>query len=372
MEAVTPNATGVRLREARFEDHAAISALEQRVGLKSKPFSEWCALWRNNPVYQKLGPKWPIGWVLEDREGRLVGSLNNLPIPYVFRGKRLLIATGRGWAVEESHRTFALLLMDAYFDQPYADLFFNTTVNGNAAEAHTFFGSKRVPAGDWETAAYLITGYRGFVASALRIKRIPLAGLLSYPASLSLWFKDTVLGRRLPRSAAVCEITPSFDERFDTFWKSLENSSSTLTAERSREILTWHFGESLARNELQILTVSSQGIMRAYGILQRRDEPQYGLKRMRLVDLQSLDKSADHYVAIIRRAVEACRARGIHMLEHVGCGLEKTQVFEQVAPYRRKLPAWPFLYLTRDRQLSIALEDPGAWEPSSFDGDASL
>ena len=108
----------VQVRVARFQDHAAIAALEEAHGLKSKPFAEWCELWAGNPAYEELGPEWPIGWVLEDSDRKIVGCLCNLPQWYAFRGKRLLVATGHGWAVEDQHRGFALLLMDAYFDQP--------------------------------------------------------------------------------------------------------------------------------------------------------------------------------------------------------------------------------------------------------------
>src|SRR5580698_8290148 len=85
----------VRLRQARFEDHAEIAALEQSQGLKAKPFEEWRRLWTCNPSYKEFGPDWPIGWVLEAK-GRIVGTLSNLPLSYVFQGSKLLVATGRG------------------------------------------------------------------------------------------------------------------------------------------------------------------------------------------------------------------------------------------------------------------------------------
>ena len=361
----------VKLRVARFQDYAAIAALEESNGLKSKAFAEWCGLWAGNPIYEELGPEWPIGWVLEDSEGRVVGCLCNLPLPYVFRGKKILVATGRAWAVDEKHRSFALLLMDAYFDQPKVDLFLNTTVNGNAAETFNVFGSLRVPSGDWTAAAFMVTNYVGFAASALRIKQMLLPSLLCYPVALALWCKD-LFRKRLPRTSIVTEIATGFDERFDAFWEKLQARSSVLLAVRSRAVLNWHFAASRAQNQLWVVTVSQDGVMQAYGVFQQRDEPQYGLKRMRLVDFQALENGDDYCAAIIRRALEECRLHKIHVLEQVGCGLEKTRVFDQAAPYRRELPAWPFLYFTQDPQLAEALANPKAWAPSSFDGDASV
>jgi hypothetical protein len=93
---------------------------------------------------------------------------------------------------------------------------------------------------------------------------------------------------------------------------------------------------------------------------------------VRLVGHQTLDPAADLLVGILRAALERCTLDGIHTLEHVGCGVEKTRLFDQFAPYRRKLPAWPFYYKAADPALDAALRNPAAWDPSSYDGDASL
>ncbi|MGI8992320.1 MAG: hypothetical protein ACR2I2_22415 [Bryobacteraceae bacterium] len=76
--------------------------------------------------------------------------------------------------------------------------------------------------------------------------------------------------------------------------------------------------------------------------------------------------------AILRRALARCRAEGIHALENVGCDLENTRVFDEFAPYRRKLPGWSSFYLSRRPELAESLRNPAAWAPSSYDGDSSL
>jgi hypothetical protein len=62
-------------------------------------------------------------------------------------------------------------------------------------------------------------------------------------------------------------------------------------------------------------------------------------------------------------AAERFRRQGVHAVEVVGC---------TAAPYRRRLPAWCFYYRTADPELAEHLQHPAAWDPSSFDGDASL
>src|SRR5207248_4247565 len=74
------------LRQACFDDYEQIAALEARNGLQPKTHEEWRHLWRNNPAYRD---GWPIGWVLENQMGDLVGSLGNIPLLCEFQGKTL-------------------------------------------------------------------------------------------------------------------------------------------------------------------------------------------------------------------------------------------------------------------------------------------
>jgi hypothetical protein len=361
----------VKLREAHFEDYQAIAALEGSHELVSKPLNDWRRLWSGNPCYEELGPRWPIGWVLQDGE-RIVGCSCNIPLRYVFRGKKLVVASGRGWVVDDAYRGYAALLGDEYFNQENVDLFLNNTVNGKAAGLITALGSMRVPAGDWSEAAFAITEHRGFAESALRIKQIPQPRLLSYPVGLALSLKDRLTGNSLPKADIDVALQHDFDQRFDTFWENLSHRSNDLLAVRSREVLRWHFGAVLDTDGLWVLTAARGGNIDAYAVFQRRDEPQYGLKRIRMVDFQACDRHDQYCAALVQRAFDECRAQGIHVLEHVGCNLAKTNVFDRFAPYRRKLAGWSFFYLTNDEELARQLADPEAWAPSSYDGDASL
>jgi len=362
---------GVELRPARFGDYTGMAALEASQGLTRKSFEDWARLWRGNPCYEELGPDFPIGWVLERGE-RIVGCIGNVPAYAMFRGRRLLVATGRGWAVEDEFRSYALLLMDEYFSQPAVDVFLNNTVNGKALDAFCTFGSLRVPAGDWSNAAFAITRHRGFAESALRIKEVPLPGVLSYPAGLALSLKDLLTAKALPKTDLNIMLAHDFDQRFDQFWDSLHRSNQTLLYLRAREVLRWHFKLTLGTDDLMVLTAESNGNIDAYAIFQRRDEPKFGLQRLRMVDFQARGQYDQYCAAFMKRAYAECRARGIHVLEHVGCDLPKTRVFDETAAYRRKLPGWCYFYLTRDEELAEELASPEAWAPSSFDGDASL
>ncbi len=363
-----------RLRPARFDDFAQIQSLESSHGLLTLPEETWRGIWLDNPLAKRLGPGWPIGWVLEQADGRLVGSLANIPTLYALGRRELVAATGRAWVVTPEYRGIALWLMDEYFNQEGVDLFINTTVNGLAVDAFSAFGSSRVPVGDWETASFCVTGYRGFAAVALRIKRVPMPGLLAYPLAVVLKGKDIVTGRRRPPGQTCdIEIANDFDARFDEFWAVLrQENPDRLLAVRDRATLSWHFGRGLREGQARVFTASRNGLLRAYCILKRQDHPPSGLIRMRLVDYQSLEPDDRFLPRLIGAAHEHCVAGRIHTLEHVGLDLPKTRCFDRFAPYRRKLPAWPFYYKAADADIEARLRNPLAWDPSSFDGDASL
>jgi hypothetical protein len=100
-----------------------------------------------------------------------------------------------------------------------------------------------------------------------------------------------------------------------------------------------------------------------------------GLRCMRLVDYQTLEPSGDSsdlLLPLLRAALDGCAREGIHVLEHLGSGLPKMRGLESLAPYHRRLQAWPFYYQTSDPALHEALSDPTVWDPSPYDGDASF
>lgn len=369
MSAVSTN--GIQIREARFQDYAAIAALEASKGQHVKPAEEWRRLWTGNPCYEQIGPRWPIGWVLEEGE-HLVGCLTNIPLSYMLRGRKLLVAASRGWTVEEKYRASAKGMMSEFCHQENVDLFLMNTLNGEAANDFSALGSHRVPVGDWESAAFTVTGYRGFAESALRGKRLPFPAVLGYPAGLLLALKDRVTAKGIPVSNIDVVLNRDFDQRFDTFWEVLNNRSDALLAARSREVLKWHFGPHIENKSLWVITAARNGNLDAYAIFQRCDEPKYGLKRMRMVDFQACDWHDQYCAAFLRRAFDECKKQGIHVLEQVGCHLETTRIFDRAAPHRRKLPSWSLFYLTQNEELAKLLSHPEAWAPSSYDADAGL
>jgi len=358
------------IREASLNDYQAVTDLQARYGLGTKSYDDWAHLWTRNPAYGEVKKNWPMGWVLEDPTGRMVGYFGNIPLFYEYRRRRLIVATGYSWVVEQEYRNYSMWLLDTHLRQP-VDLFVNATLDKKAAGAYTLYGPQKVPVGVWDTCAFRITNYRGFAESALRHRNITAARLLSYGVAPAFYCADRLTQMRRPRLQEF-EFLDGFDQRFDLFWHELrESSPDVLLGDRSAAILNWHFGPALARGQAWIVAHAPLGKLKAYGIFLRQDNPAFGLTRIRLVDFQSLEDSDALRVSMVRWGVERCRREGIQMLELMGFEAGD-QRLAALLPRRRTLTSWQFYYLARDQALAQQLKELRAWRPYAYDGDASL
>jgi hypothetical protein len=368
-----PPAAPPQLRPSRFEDLAQIQALEAAHGMETHPADDWRGLWLANPLWPRLADRWPIGWVFEDAAGRIVGSMTNVPSAYRLGGRELVCANGRAWVVAPEYRAFAVWLMEEYFTQPTADVFINTTVGELGVPAQEAFAT-RVPVGDWQEMAYFVTGYRGFARKALEKKGVPFAGALAVPAGAALRAWRMVRGVQRPRPPAGFDFAfaDGFDARFDALWEELLRlNPGTLMAVRDRAALAWHFRVPLRRGRLWVVTATRGGLLRGYAVFNRFDGSN-GLRRMRLVDVQTAEPAADLLSGLLPPALRRCAADGFYVLDHLGGGLPATAAFDRHAPYRMRMSNWPYYYHAPDPALAAALRDPAAWAPSTYDGDASF
>jgi hypothetical protein len=362
-----------KLREASYGDYEQIAALESRHGLAIESPERLRHIWLSNPEYQNLQRRWTIGWVIEDEKGQIVASLRNIPLSYELAGKRILAVSGRGWVADLSYRSKALSLLDRLINQPNVDLYLNNSVSPESVNAVSVFDCSRVPVGLWNESAYWITNHQGFVKRILARKIHGLAKLLSYPFSAAAFLRDRLTTRGLSAGDVEVKSAVAFDDRFDDFWTDLKRMNPrVLLAVRTREVLEWRFKYAVLESRLWIATVVDQTRLVAYAIFDRQDVSAFGLTRMRLVDFQSLDGSTVLLEPLLCWALRRCQREGIHMLEIVGRWLEKGEFIETVAPHRRKLESWRFVYRANNPSLATALRDPHLWAPSLFDGDAAL
>jgi hypothetical protein len=362
-----------RLREATFDDYSQIALLESNYGLGSGSHEQWTHLWRENPLYRQRRADWPIGWVLEDENRQVVGSMGNIPLPYEIGGKSLIASSGRAWVCQPAYRSTSLLLLDRVIYQPGIDLYVNNTMTREAEPSIQVFDCPRVPCGQWNVSAFWITHHHGFLRSYLSRKNVRMAGLLSLPLGAASFLKDKISSRRIRGAAATVRATDTIDRRFDQFWDAYRAANpAVLLAVRSREMLEWHFAQRLQRGKLWLATLCDGARILAYAVFDRRDNRELGLKRMRLVDFVSLEPGDELLRPILAWALEKCHREGVHMLENTGRWLDPGELIDRLAPHRRELSGWTYYYRASTPRLKEALRDRAAWKPALYDGNASL
>jgi hypothetical protein len=361
------------IRTASFDDYFQIADLQRRNGLAMRPYEDWAALWGDNPACK--AKEWPIGWVLETDNGQIVGSIGNLPFAYHFRGRELCIAATCAWAVDPGHRRSSIVLLDRLMRQEDVDFVICTTVSANAEPVLKGFRWSKAPVGTWDRSAFWITGYRGFARSALRLKAVPFANAVSYPVAAALFCRNAFKGAKMPVGGASPEVDLryDFDSRFDDFWEELKHENhNVLLALRTERTLSWHFRRSLKERSAWILTAFKGSRMVAYAVFDRQDNIQLGLQRVRLVDFQALRGSGEALGVFLGQVLNKCNKEGVHVLENIGCWLDRPGLPAIRAPHHRMLASSMYYYTTNDKDLSDTLKDPMAWTPTSYDGDASL
>ena len=364
---------GPKLREASFEDYDQIARLESGYGLTpAQSYEQWTHLWLNNPLYQELQEVWSIGWVLQDENDRIVGSLGSIPRLFELGGRKIVAASSRGWVVERDYRSASLLLLDSLINQPYIDLFVTNTNSIASTPGVTALHCARVPVGLWDEYVFWITHYRKFLQIVLARKNIRLAQTLSYPISAAVYLRDRLTKKSLDPGDVQVKACTAFDQRFDEFWLHMRKlNPHLLLAVRTSDVLEWHYKFSLRSNRVWVGTILDGTRILAYAIFDKQEQSD-GLQQMRLVDFQSLDGSTALLSSLLSWALRRCRDEGIHRLMSIGRWMEQGEWLASIAPYRRRVQAWRYFYRASDPELAETLRDRRTWAPSLFDGDAGL
>lgn len=362
------------IREATFADYGQIETLKARHHLSGYTEARWRHIYENSPLLAGRCLPWPIGWVIETGDEKIVGHLGNTPLEYEFNGKPLVAAAASLWAVDEAHRSQSLELVGRFFRQQHVDLLLDTTAVPLAARVLEALGMKRPPVPAYDRTVFWVLDHERFLSSLLAKKRIAVPRLLTRPLASLMRVAESVTGkgRGVFAAGGPLECCARFDERFDRFWETLRSQRKGLCCVRDRKNLDWRFQEALAKGGAWVLAAGDATDLRAYAVCLRQDSPDIGLKRMRLADFQCAEGHLDDLISILAAALARCRSEGIHMLEVVGFGSEKKARLEALAPHRRQLPGWMFFYKTPDASLAKELENPFAWDPCTYDGDGWL
>lgn len=364
-----------KIREATYNDFEGIRILQKRYDLPTKNYEEQLHLWKNNPAFTDVKKSWPIGWVIENEDKQIVGYFGNIPMAYEFKGKRLIAAAATSIVVDTKYRNYSISLARNYFVQRSADLFLGTSTNYEAGKVFSAFKVPKIPADSYDIFLFWIINYQRFISSIFNKKALPLGCIFKYPLSLAMCGVDKLIKRNqyINKSNREIQYCTVFDERFDVFWNNLKKRyHNRILCVRNKEHLDWHFRYAITNKKIWIFVHGKNSRINGYAIFLRQDNPEISLKRIRLIDIQSIDEESDILEELISSAMKKCQKEDIHMLEIIGFNPQKRNVMEKYSPYKRKMPAWPLFYKAKDNSLAKELMDPEAWDPCLLDGDASL
>jgi hypothetical protein len=143
-------------------------------------------------------------------------------------------------------------------------------------------------------------------------------------------------------------------------------------AERNSTSLEWHFARGIKEKRISVLTLSNENNLIGYVVVMRSDNKEIGLKRMKIVDIQSLTNVDEDTNNLIANAILYARKEGAHILELVGFGKNIRELALKTNPYIRTLSYSPFFYKILSDELKNVFSDDIVWDASLFDGDGSL
>lgn len=357
-----------KIRETAPADYDQIAALHRRNDLAIRPFDQWMRFWVGNPALPSS--HFPMGWILENEHGTIVGSIGNIPLGCEFRGRPLRVATPSGWVVDEGYRGYSVMILSRFVRQPGIDLFVFATVGEKAEPIYNGLQLTKVPVGSWDKAIFWITNYYGFSRSL--VKHQKLLSPLVRPITCGLYLWDAARFKTFLHHPTGYEIQScsAFDGRFDEFWDLMRRGNPHLLLPlRTCEALNWHFQ---AASSLRIVTAMKDSRLAAYAIFNRQDNPALELKRLRLVDFQALPGHECALKPALASVLQESRRTGVHVVEVMGNWLDRSDLPRIAPPYQRRRSSWAYYYKAARPDLAAALRDPTSWAPTSFDGDASL
>jgi hypothetical protein len=358
-----------KVRVMTQADYDHVAAVLGRNGLTVGSRDDWVSLWIANPFRD---PAMDMGWVLEDAGGALVGTFGNLPLGYEWNGRPIRVAAAYAWAVDPAFRKDSVRLLRRYLRQARVDLLLTSTASSRVGEIFSAVRFEPVPHADYDRALLWVTRPQGFARAALRQLGMPFADLLGYPVGLALGaITRRSVARRSHLAANTARLT-GFDARFDAFWKRLRQTPDRLLAVRTAAVLNWHFKRLLDLGQLVILGLEGQDALDGYLVMFRHDHAAIGLTRYRVADLQVLGDVRSGARQLLEAALALAADEGVHALEVIGLNAAKREALAPLSPRRRQLPSRLFYYRPLNPALTAPLRAVSAWDPSPFDGDASL
>jgi hypothetical protein len=365
-----------RIREAKFSDFEAIVRLKERGGLSADSIENWNRLWHQNPALSERSGGQPMGWVLEAGEA-IVGYLGNIPLKCRYGSRSLTAVSSHAFVVDPPYRALALSLASAFYRQKSPDLIIASTAIQATGVMAVAFKCAALPQPEYDTVLFWVLRPRQF--GRILVTKLHLKPWLARIGSTFLAIAisiDKIVRRRWPKGApskltvkegTIEAIGSDIDELLSEKFK----EGNRLLADRSAEVLRWHFTVPGDRGSVRLLRCYENESLKGYAVV-RSDTDENGLRKSILADLIARRDDASVVAALWAAAYRHAKDEGRDVLEVQGFPSSIRGVSNAWGPYRRKVPACPYYYRATDPELHRTLSDPSAWYACPFDGDATL
>jgi hypothetical protein len=268
-------------------------------------------------------------------------------------------------------------LVSAFYRQKGVDLYLTTTAIPEVGRLSKAFKADVVPQTDYETVLFWVLRPRSF--AQVLTEKVGLGPLLARVGSVAASFTvaiDKFFRRRWPRGSSVNFTVSEMDvisigDDVQLFWNEKRDERTQLFADRSAEILRWHFEVPGDRGRARILCCRRNGQLMGYAVLRIDPQPDGRIKAL-IADVVARADDPDILKTLFVAAYELAKRQGSYILEVVGLPPAVRRVCLQWNPYSRKYPACPFYYKAADTALHEELSNGAAWYASPFDGDTTL
>lgn len=365
------------IREAVIEDCLQVGELQRKFGIEPDDKEDWQRLWVNNPVKY---PHVPIGWIIEE-QGKIVGFLGNVARRYILEDKIIKAVAARGWVVEPEFRNMTFLLLAKYLNQKNVDILLNSSSNDTAYSVFIKMGSQKIPLDVYGSLFFWITNGKGFIKSVAAYFNVPrfLLNSLAFASTLftaiPIMYVDNNMRRKLESLKNRYElniIDPiMIGTDFDLLWQAKRNEKRLFLADRTSELLRWHFSKKSFNTS--IICCYKHGKLVGYLALAKMQNGKTDFLRHVIIDLIALNDEESIIQFLIAAAYNFSRSENTVVLELLGFSEPIREAINKMKPLKRKSFPTPFTYKVVNKQLpQEKLTNKNTWYPSLFDGDSSL
>lgn len=365
------NDRNVIVREATFEDHLQLFRLFHRRGLlKNEKYDyqqseddpyyyRWLDYWKANPATNIIKRHWPIGWVVENEEKKIVGCLMNIPYVYEFKGKEIIVACGNGFSVDPEYSKYSLYLRAEQIKQKGVDIILTSTAATKVRKILEGYGFIQPPDNSFKKRYLFYIDYDILYKNPID----KLMHKINHRINKKNIFAFKSIG-----DYDVVQINKVNDD-FNVYWNLLKKRNNRFHFRRDADNLRWllHYNFSMERARMFIM--KNNGKFYGYAIFFHDYDSAKNIKYSKLVDLQLIDEENTDLGPLFNAAIKQLKADNVQRIDVRGFNKSKRRLIENLLPFSRLETTSPYLYKIINPELKEELSNPEVWDACLAEGD---